>query len=316
MKWYKITYFAMMLFFLFSCKKESENVDITAVGINEQGQVYQIKFLNEQVGYACGGSLWENGFIVKTVDGGNSWTKILAANNIIYTLDFIDEDTLTAGGFSGAFWQTLNAGEYWKFSSLGPDYLPITSLTYTSNDKVVFSTGFKYFIGGKGYYDTHIGTYSCYDETIAMEDVYAFNENEAIYCGYGNIFKTYDNAHTYQPISIANGYYKAIDFEGDKGICVDYNGLVQYSSNRGITWDKISKKGTTLSFKNKYEDIDIADNTAIICGHDGVLYKMLLTDKNLIELKHNFNNVDFYSVYIENNTAFVGSEGVIYKFNY
>lgn len=316
MKWFKITYFAVAIVLLISCKKESENINLTAIDLHEEGKIHQIKFLNEQIGFACGGSLWTNGFIYKTTDGGNTWTEILESPNIVFGLDFTSEDTITAGGFSGWLWQTVDGGNYWKYSEIGPDYLPLTAITYTTPDRVLFSMGFKYFIGGKGWFNTQTGEHSGYDELIAMEDVYAFNENEAIFCGYGNIFKTYDNASSYQPKEIPNAYYKAIDFEGDKGLCVSYNGLVMYSANKGEAWDKMTKKGSTMSFKNKFEDVAIKNNTAIICGHDGTIYKMLLTDKNLIQLKHNFDNVDFYSAYLNNNTAFLGSEGIIYKFSY
>lgn len=314
MKWFNTIFYTAVLVLFFSCKKESENITLTAYNINESGAVYQIKFLNEQVGFACGGSIWTNGFIYKTTDGGNSWTNILKTNNIVYTLDFRAEDTITAGGFSGRIWQTTDSGNTWKLSELGPHYMPLKAIVYSSKDKVLFAMGFKYFIGGKGWFNTEIGTFSSNDEEIAMEDIYAFTENEVIYCGYGNIFKTYNNAHTYKPIYIESGYYKALDFEGNEGLCVSYNGIIQHSKNKGESWGKIDKKGTTLSAKNKLEDVDINSNTAIICGQNGTLYKLLLTNKNIIELKHNFNDANFYSVYLNSNAGFLGGEGVIYRF--
>ena len=87
-----------------------------------------VKMLNNQVGYAVGGSDWYPGnggafgIILKTTNGGATWTEQAhPATGWLHGLDCLDADTCWAAGQYGYILRTTNGGATWALSQT-PDY--------------------------------------------------------------------------------------------------------------------------------------------------------------------------------------------------
>ncbi|MBE9469245.1 MAG: hypothetical protein IMY72_13120 [Bacteroidetes bacterium] len=128
--------------------------------------VHDIKFITEEIGYVAS----ENEGVYKTIDGGNSWYKILG--NIIYgnnksfldpfnTLCFIDKNN----GFvydntwnSRIILKTTDGGNSWKFISITNDSWLSDKYPKRFNnlDKIIFSmnSNIGYIVNGSELYKT------------------------------------------------------------------------------------------------------------------------------------------------------------------
>jgi photosystem II stability/assembly factor-like uncharacterized protein len=74
------------------------------------GEVYNLFFLNEQTGWACG----INTYLVKTTNSGNSWTSQIVENSAgLNGIFFINKDTGFVGSVIGTLHKTSNGGMNW-----------------------------------------------------------------------------------------------------------------------------------------------------------------------------------------------------------
>jgi photosystem II stability/assembly factor-like uncharacterized protein len=104
-----------------------------------------MQFLNDTLAYAA---LGENGLIVKTIDGGATWTDVSVGDTTIHVnaIYMINADTGVAVGRNGKFTRTINGGTTWSpVAQIGNSYCDLMDITFF-NDSVGFA------IGGNDYY--------------------------------------------------------------------------------------------------------------------------------------------------------------------
>jgi photosystem II stability/assembly factor-like uncharacterized protein len=105
----------------------------------------KIQFVDDSLGYAA---LGENGYILKTLDRGNTWFNVNVGDTTIYvtSIHMINADTGIAVGDQGKISRTVNGGVTWstpsQISSTAPDLL----------DVIFFNDTIGYAVGGIDYY--------------------------------------------------------------------------------------------------------------------------------------------------------------------
>jgi photosystem II stability/assembly factor-like uncharacterized protein len=95
---------------------------------------YDIKFVNENIGYAVGAS----GKIIKTTDGGANWTSVTNpfGTNIIYSFALFDAQTLIAVGAGPNVQKTTDGGATWSALTTNAPGIPF-SVKFKGNFGVV-----------------------------------------------------------------------------------------------------------------------------------------------------------------------------------
>ena len=93
-----------------------------------QTNLYAIKFVNDSVGYFCGGEEYSHGIIGKTVNRGQSW-YFTFVDHELRTIDFKDNQHGYCGGY-GAMYYTNDGGENWQLTASNNEF--ITSINLTS----------------------------------------------------------------------------------------------------------------------------------------------------------------------------------------
>jgi photosystem II stability/assembly factor-like uncharacterized protein len=101
------------------------------------GRLYNIKFLNINTGYVCGG------YVRKTTDGGNSWQVQVIGTMATLSMDFINTETgWCVGEQDNKIFKTTNGGINWNLVNT----LPGGNLQYSYCMK--FTDSLKGWIGG------------------------------------------------------------------------------------------------------------------------------------------------------------------------
>ncbi len=114
----------------------------------------QLEFKSIQTGYASGGITYDNqsrGEIFKTIDGGETWTKILSSNSQIMAMSFINDRQGFYATYSKEIYATMDGGLTWTLVSTLAE-LP-TSIRFIDANLGYFSSLegklFKTIDGGK-----------------------------------------------------------------------------------------------------------------------------------------------------------------------
>lgn len=72
---------------------------------------FRVNFIDNQVGFITG----NKGLILKTVNGGINWYKVITnTNSLIFDVDFFDSKRGYAVGWNGLMLKTTNGGESWQ----------------------------------------------------------------------------------------------------------------------------------------------------------------------------------------------------------
>ena len=110
--------------------------------ISATTHIEDLFFLDNSTGWASG----ENGVILKTTDGGDTWSKQDSKTEVtLKAISFIDDNTGWIVGDEGTIVKTTDGGSTWSAEDLG-DTLKLEGVHLVSSDEV-FITGWTYFSG-------------------------------------------------------------------------------------------------------------------------------------------------------------------------
>ena len=190
-------------------------------------------------GYIAGESLTYNGngIVLKTTDGGNTWTPVWTGTNMgLEGSCFIDENTgfvagwpKTSMGWSG-FGKTTDGGSTWSSPVVVPDVYFFTDIVFKD----------------------------------ALHGIILGSTNTS-----PGVWYTSDGGMTWTPSTGAdNGVpYKGCHVSGNTYFLVDNGGRIKKSVNNGQTWTTVyTIPGGLLTGIDFYDD-----NTGMACGDYGVI---------------------------------------------
>lgn len=97
-----------------------------------QTHLYDIKFVNDSIGFFCGGQEYAHGIIGKTTDGGQTW-KYKFVDHEMRSISFKDPLHGYCGGY-GVMYFTEDGGENWQLTESNNEF--ITSINFNSSNGV------------------------------------------------------------------------------------------------------------------------------------------------------------------------------------
>ncbi len=165
---------------------------------NMPNQINQIKFLDNSNGWAVGA-----GKIIKSTDGGASWSQILniaydsmGSGGFLNSINIADINTLEVAGRSGIIYKTYDAGSNWKVINTGA----------TLNAVKVFDANTILASGGEsGLYKTTDAGNSWYLRSAngTMNNFYFRSNNLGFGFGFnGSLYKTTNQGDSWQQITV------------------------------------------------------------------------------------------------------------------
>ncbi len=259
----------ILILLILTFSVQAQNWEMLNTGTTSR--IYDMSFPAGQnnIGYAATGSgLYSGvGTIIKTEDGGDTWTQVYPVSgtaDILRSIFFTSVDTGYAGGLNDTFMKTTDGGETWTnitISSVGDIFHTIDFIdadngitvanpvgTASSIIYVTADAGATWTVATgltQGVYDI---TYSSADIVVAVGA-----QNQSISRSTdGGLSWTLVN--TGFPTMILLG----VDFAGDYGVAVGSHGDTYISNDAGANWNV-----TMLQQSGNYEGIHVfnADST-------------------------------------------------------
>lgn len=285
-----------------------------------------IFFLDTETGWSVGES---GGAILKTTDGGESWTQ-LVANPVtsLYDIYFFDKDkgwavgqNCTDTGCDGIIIYTEDGGSNWTEQEIVKD-IYFLSLSFVNSNTGWATSG----PSGSIYKTTNGGLNWTVQETNKQTDYYDshfFDVNTGVVVGYTGIIMRTTNggANWVQQSPGLADTFRGLHFVNDKlgwaaGSNIgDGEAILASTSDGGLSWSTIKKVGGNTSF-NDVKFID--ENQGWIVGESqngAVVYYTSDGGKNLQAQSHNATINKFKALEAKdgNNAWLSGDEGNILR---
>lgn len=301
----KLTLLIILLsVFLFS--QEWQWVHPYPTGVNLRG----IWFFNPQVGIVCG----DAGVIMKTTDGGQTWTKINSQTyRNLHDIHFINENKGFIVAESALILITEDGGNTWTRRQITP-YYHFLAIDFPTAD-----TGFLCGYQGKIYRTTNGGNSFVAKTSGTTQILYdvSFSPNNGrigYICGYnGTILKTTNGGDSWQPLNSGTTIaFFTINFpeNPDIGYVAGDYGQIRKTTDGGQTWQAKSS-GTIYPIKSiKF----LNNNVGFYCGNNSALRKTTDGGDNWLPINLPITvNLNKIFILDENNIFICGDNGVILK---
>ncbi len=240
-------------------------------------RVKSFYFIDQNTGFAIGGSYASAGKIIKTTNSGLNWFTIIdntppVVYKHFYNLYFANENTGFASNLDGVY-RTTNAGINWQQCLIALDY---------------------------------------YSPYLSIRKLFFFDLNKGLYLSdSGKVYKTTNSGSNWS-VTYGNPEitYRDINFlDNNTGYAVGFNGLIIKTTNQGLNWQQIDL-GTTESF---YSIRFSNALTGYLTKAHGVLKT---TDGGLTwpQVLTQINDTMYSNYFINSETGYTGgSKGRIFK---
>jgi photosystem II stability/assembly factor-like uncharacterized protein len=258
-----------------ACQK-LEELDITV--IVEQVSANSLKdvfYLNDSVGFACGGTEDVEGQIFKL--SSSTWSQVYTSSNSrVNSVYSSPSGKMFAGGDFVKLYTSADQGDSWNIDWLDSNELSYHEHDRVSIDKIEFlndSVGF--FVGGDRYEHGHIYTTNDNGNNWQFEilsheitGISILAENKVLFSGYGCIGSSRvaggDAVILHAPSDFLVGVH-AISLYNY--IAIGNSGSIYRSINRGDSWKKITKLR-----KANIIDTEFAQNKLYAVGSNGACF--------------------------------------------
>lgn len=310
--------FLSFLLLLLACVKEYNGAKISILETGVSYRINEIYFIDQQNGFAIGGDRYNEGYILKTIDGGKTWTKLtnsqIALNGLesLQTLNdihFANDSIGEIVGYGGKILHTENGGNTWTGIQNGT-WENFTAVHVFNQNKTLLASAGAYASGSL--FSSTSAWY--YFDMIAFEyslrNIYFIDENIGFLLGYGAVQKTTDGGITWQLLSPKLDYFFDIDFPSEQiGYMCGWEGGIYKTIDQGKTWKTINATNKAFSIRQHYENISfINESLGAVCGYSG---EVLLTQnggetwqKIDTKTKENFHAIHF----LQNDKILVGGD--------
>lgn len=238
-----------------------DDVALDAVAVNDDGTVI-----------AVGGRAYEFGYVVRNTQGEQVGPKRF------FALRRRDSSWISTG--IDGYWYSVTSTAATAIDRL-PIFKPIRDFAFKESGSGLAVSG-KALATGEIY--TLDDSYRTVIDTVLEHELLGVTTScGGIVCGYGGIFKRYDDTWTY--ISTPADFYSDIVVAGDDLYAVGIGGQIIRSADCGDTWSSVHQAGASLSQLAQLEGIDyrqgyfaVAGDGIIITSRDGKSWDTYTTD--------------------------------------
>lgn len=257
-----------------SCHKGEMSLHTQRIDAHTAYDLNDVKFVNDSVGYICGGPRYESGIFMRTLDGGHTWSiPDSVMTSTLYSMHFFSAGEGLIGGFYGHATYTADSGH--TFSDVSFSSIAINQLSFYGRQRGVAACGWGYK-GGPIYNTTDGGTtwhQAYFDSLHSFIGCAYLDDSTVVVCGYGTVVRSTDGGLSYRVVKENGDFYQNMKFvNATTGYAVGYQGEIIKSTDAGQSW-RIVKGGNGLFGKvDHLMGVDFIDeNNGYAVGESGLM---------------------------------------------
>ena len=234
----------------------------------------KILFVNDTLGFVCGGPRFDAAEILITRDGGKNWSPAALpqeAGKELFGMAQAPDGSVWAIGFDGQTLRTADGGRTWRFFQLR--YEAYKALAFQDATHFIAVGGISFERGDAMYADAG-GNISRHDSLdFELNDIVLLPDGSGWRCGYGAMQHTNDDGKTWDFQELRNDNYTALDVHGplaaytsggEGSICATYDG--------GAHWETLRNGNDLTHPKYRLQDLIFTDGQhGYAVGENGVM---------------------------------------------
>ncbi len=261
-----------------SCaKKDSAEVTYQQVATGTDVLLHQIVRLPAGELMVCGGRE-ESGIVLRSADGGNTWTGARSFDQPIHSLGFADAYTGYAGGANAEVFKTTDGGLSWRKLWINAPAFPNEfrkpfRAVATPSDSVVLCVAGAGYEAGAIARSADAGANWFVDEfSFELRDILFFDALEGLACGFGVMMRTTDAGVTWKLVSAPDDHFMSLTRDGMHGAwAAGFDGGIYHSDDRGQKWKTVVQNNGMAGGRRHYRGISRAAALHVGCGHGGAI---------------------------------------------
>lgn len=301
----------LLLLGLSSCRKDLIHYQSVAHIYTETGnRLNRILFVNDTLGFVCGGDRFNASDILITRDGGGSWWHYSApaANKELFGIAQSPDGSVYFIGFDGNMLRTPDGGRTWRHFQLRYEAYKALAFSDAAHMQVVGGVSFER--GDAMYVDT-TGSILAYDSLgYELNDISLLSNGAGWRCGYGVMQRTDDAGKTWQWQGLRNDNYTSLDVhDAQTAYACGAEGSICVTRD-GRTWQTL-RNGNDLTYpKYRLQDLLFTDDQhGYAVGEKGVVIYTDDAGQHWSELKR-FTEANLHGIARgPNGVFFVCGEG-------
>jgi len=213
--------------------------------VSKLSDIHSVWMYNEDLGWAVG----ENGTILKTLDGGNSWLSVdTPVNTTFKKVKFYNDSVGYAISDKGNIIKTLDGGESWftlevstndglndlyiiddkKVCVVGNNGLILLAIDGTNFELVSQTAGNTNSLNGVCFFDLSVGW------TVGDEGTLLMTKDG------GSIWQKYSMTDSSTGLAVTENLKSVAFYNLNDGVVVGANGVIFRTSDSGFTWANMS----------------------------------------------------------------------------
>ena len=267
---------AALVISTFSCKKDLlywQKVQL--LNSNTTTRLNHIKFINDSICIAAGGIQFAQSTIVRSIDGGYTWTAIsdTDAPKAMYGMGVSTNGNIYLAGIDGDVLHSKDNGNSWQFNRINT-WLPYCGGNFITPDTGIFISS----ILQKQCYITRVDSnFNIIDQQtflFGLNNFYVTSPTTGYIIGYGTIMKTTNTGKTWNFQNVAGDNFMAMDIHGEEMWLCGYMGSIYHTTDGGNSWQTL-RNGNDITLPRYYlMDILFTDeqNGWAVCDNGKVIH--------------------------------------------
>ncbi len=211
------------------------------------------------------------GTVLKTTNSGDNWTSLSTGNYELIGIDFINEMTGWVSGHYGTIYKTTNGGLNW-INQISPTFANLFFVQFLNEDLGFISSDAGVLRTSNGGANWDYSFYSI----NPVYSVYFLNEEVGFFGdNLGNQYRSNDGGLSWNLIQNVPGTGNISYYfnNSEKGWSVGYNNKMIKTSNGGLNWESISNGLNPIIQLRDIEFINSTSDIGFVVGNYGVVIK-------------------------------------------
>ncbi len=262
------------------CKKDVLHLQkVQKLNSNTASRLNRLKFVNDSVCIAAGGEIWSRSEVLRSADGGYTWTANAApqVGKGMYGAGVSPAGGLYLSGIDGNVLWTVDGGASWKTNRI-ETWRPYIGGTFVTADTGIFAST---VLQRECTISRVDSTFKVLDEqtfNFGLNDVVMANSSRGYVIGYGAVMITNDRGRTWNFQDVEGDNFTAMDIHESEIWMCGANGGVYHTTDGGDNWSNL-RDGNNMTlpaymlrdivFKDKLHGWCVGDKGVVIHTDDG-----------------------------------------------